>query len=182
VSAHLVVIDLQNVFADPDSGWFCPRSAEILRPIQRLVAAFEGSVTFTRFVAPAEPAGAWRDYYRDWPWALQPPDAKLYALVDGFTGRPSLDLPAFGKWGPALSERVDSELIVAGVSTDCCVLSTVLPAADAGVKVRVVADACAGATDQTHEQALGLMRLYAPLVEVTTTEEVLAAKTRLESS
>ena len=62
---------------------------------------------------------------------------------------------------------------VAGVATDCCVLSTVLPAADAGVLVRVVSDACAGADDEAHDDNMRLLGCYAPLVEVTTTAEVL---------
>ena len=41
-------------------------------------------------------------------------------------------------------------LVLVGVSTDCCVLSTALAAADEGVSVRVVADACAGVDDDTH--------------------------------
>jgi hypothetical protein len=32
--------------------------------------------------------------------------------------------------------------------------------------VRVVAQACAGATDESHAQALAVMALYAPLIEV----------------
>jgi nicotinamidase-related amidase len=63
---------------------------------------------------------------------------------------------------------------VTGVATDCCVLSTVLAAADAGVPVRVVGDACAGSTDDDHRKALELMALYAPLVALTSTAEVLA--------
>jgi len=65
------------------------------------------------------------------------------------------------------------QLVLAGVSTDCCVLSTALAAADAGVAVRVVADACAGATDGSHRQALDILRLYAPLVEVVSVAEIL---------
>ena len=168
-----MVIDLQQVFADPASGWFVPRFAELLDPIGRLVAAYGSAVTFTRFVAPAEPAGAWRDYYRDWSFARQPPDAPLYALVDPYADRPSLARPTFGKWGAELAARAGDELVVAGVSTDCCVISTVLAAADAGVKVRVVTDACAGATEQSHGQAVAVMGLYAPLVELVTVEEVL---------
>ena len=53
---------------------------------------------------------------------------------------------------------------MAGVATDCCVISTVLAAADAGVPVRVVTDACAGSGDDDHERALRVMSLYAPLV------------------
>ncbi|WXF89963.1 isochorismatase family protein [Curtobacterium flaccumfaciens pv. flaccumfaciens] len=52
------------------------------------------------------------------------------------------------------------------MSTDCCVLSTALAAADAGATVTVVADACAGASDEDHDRALAVMRLYAPLITV----------------
>jgi nicotinamidase-related amidase len=178
VTGHLVVIDLQQVFADPASGWFVPRFAELLDPIERLVAAYQPAVTFTRFVAPAEPAGAWQDYYRQWPFARQPFDAPLYALVDPFVGRPSLAMPTFGKWGAELAARAGAELVVAGVSTDCCVISTVLAAADAGVKVRVVTDACAGATEESHRQAVAIMGLYAPLVELVTTAELVRNSAR----
>jgi nicotinamidase-related amidase len=65
-------------------------------------------------------------------------------------------------------------LTVVGVATDCCVISTVLPAADAGVPARVVTDACAGSTDDDHDRALRIMSLYASLVRLTTTDEVLA--------
>lgn len=175
MSGHLVVIDLQQVFADPASGWFTPRFADVLDPIGRLVAAYRPAVTFTRFVAPAEPAGAWQEYYRRWPFALQPPESPLYALVDRFAGRPTLAAPTFGKWGAELAARAGTELVVAGVSTDCCVISTVLAAADAGVKVRVVTDACAGATDESHQQALAIMGLYEPLVELVTADQLIAA-------
>jgi len=174
VTGHLVVIDLQQVFADPASGWFTPRLAEVLDPVDRLLAAYRSEVTFTRFVAPAEPAGAWREYYQQWPFALQPADSSLYALVDRFAGRPTLEATTFGKWGSELAARTGAELVVAGVTTDCCVISTVLAAADAGVKVRVATDACAGSTDQNHQQALAIMALYTPLVELTTVAELVS--------
>lgn len=175
MTGHLVVIDLQQVFADPASAWFAPRFAEVLAPVRRLVAAYQPAVTFTRFVAPAQPAGAWREYYRQWPFALQPPDAPLYRLVEPFADRPSLAGPSLGKWGPELAERVlDGVLVVAGVTTDCCVLSTALAAADAGVKVLVATDACAGSTDVNHQQALAVLGLYAPLVELVTVAELIA--------
>ncbi|MDT4988949.1 MAG: hypothetical protein QOI74_3043 [Micromonosporaceae bacterium] len=168
MTRHLLVIDMQRVFGDPASPWFAPRFDEILAPVDRLVAAYGAEATFTRYVAPASPVGAWQEYFEQWPFALQPPDADLYALVDRYAGRPTLDATTFGKFGPVLSGY--DELVVAGVSTDCCVLSTVLPAADAGVKVRVAADACAGATDESHRHALELMALYAPLVEITSVD------------
>jgi nicotinamidase-related amidase len=174
--AALAVIDMQRVFGESGSPWFTPRFAEIVDPIKRLVAAYRPRVIFTRFVAPRVPTGAWRRYYELWPFALQPPDARIYELVDEFAGDPSptLDATTFGKVGDELYEVLGGgRLVLAGVSTDCCVLSTALAAADDGVTVQVVADACAGLNDETHTRALDIMRLYSPLVEVVSLAEAI---------
>jgi nicotinamidase-related amidase len=174
VKSILAVIDLQNVFADPASEWFTPRFAEVVPRIHRLVTAFGDDVVFTRFVAPAHPEGAWKQYYARWPFALQPPDAPLYQVIDAFRPSSTVDATTFGKWTPRLATRVGgARLVLAGVSTDCCVLSTALAAADAGVEVTVVADACAGVDDESHTKTLDILRLYGPLVKVATTAEVL---------
>ncbi len=61
--------------------------------------------------------------------------------------------------------------MLAGVSTDCCVLSTAVAAADAGgVPVQVVADACAGVDDAAHGKALDVLALYAPLIDLTSAD------------
>jgi nicotinamidase-related amidase len=173
----LVVVDLQRVFGDPGSPWTAPRFEEIRPRIRRLVAAFDGCVVFTRFVAPEEPVGAWQRYYEQYDFARRPPDDPLYEIVEDTGGAKILDATTFGKWGPELAELVgEGPLVLAGVSTDCCVLSTALPAADAGVPVRVVSDACAGATDADHDRALAAMALYAPLITLTTTDVVLAGR------
>ena len=174
----LVVVDLQHVFADADSPWGAPRFAEIRPRVQELVQAFGDAVVWTRFVAPDRPAGAWTTYYEQFPWALQPPDAELYRLVDQpAAAHPVLVATTFGKWGPELAAVVGAgPVTVAGVATDCCVISTVLAAADAGVALRVVTDACAGSSDADHLGALRVMSLYAPLVELATTAEVLAGR------
>ncbi|MEV4050788.1 cysteine hydrolase [Amycolatopsis sp. NPDC049688] len=170
----LAVIDLQNVFADRASPWFTPRFAEVVPPIERLVTAFGNNVVFTRFVAPSQPEGAWKRYYAQWPFALQPPNAPLYQVIDRFHPASTVDATTFGKWTPRMATRVGGAgLVLAGVSTDCCVLSTALAAADAGVSVTVVSDACAGVDDESHAKALDILRLYGPLVTVATTAEVL---------
>ncbi|NUP17027.1 MAG: isochorismatase family protein [Streptomyces sp.] len=174
----LTVIDMQRVFAEPESPWATPRFADAASGVRRLLPAFGDRVTFTRFVAPAEPDGAWRAYYERWPFALQPPHARLWELTDEFAShaRHVLDADTFSKWTPELARRAAPEgrLVLTGVSTDCCVLSTALAAADAGVEVRVVADACAGADDDTHAKALQVLDLYRPLIRVTTVAELLA--------
>ena len=173
---HLAVIDMQRVFAEPDSPWLAARFAEVVDPVRRLVAAFGDQVTFTRFVAPEVPVGAWQRYYEQWPFALQPPDAPIYELAAPFAAMagPTLDATTFSKWGPEFAASAGGgPLVLAGVSTDCCVLSTALAAADAGATVRVVSDACAGVDDESHAQALHIMSLYGPLVEVVTVADVL---------
>ncbi|MEC3982294.1 cysteine hydrolase family protein [Amycolatopsis sp. H20-H5] len=172
----LAVIDLQNVFADPASEWFTPRFAEVVPPIRRLVEAFGPRAVFTRFVAPKQPQGAWKRYYDQWPFALQDADSELYQVIGEFVfpDMSTVDATRFGKWTPELAAATgDGPLVLAGVSTDCCVLSTALAAADSGVEVIVVADACAGVTDESHRQTLAILRLYGPLIEVTDTDELL---------
>jgi nicotinamidase-related amidase len=174
----LAVIDMQRVFAEPGSPWLAPRFGEITGVVAKLAAAFRPHVIFTRFIAPDQPAGAWQRYYEAWPFARQPPAARIYELAGDFAAMagPTLDAVTFSKWGPELAGRVSDaggRLVLAGVSTDCCVLSTALAAADAGVAVQVVADACAGATDESHRQALAILALYAPLIEVVTAADLL---------
>ncbi len=178
MTSTLVAVDLQRIFAS--GTWAAPRFVDVVAPTQRLAARFgpDDSV-FTRFVAPATPQGSWVDYYRQWPFAVQPPEAPDYQLVEPFAGRATVDAPTFGKWDALAATgrfRPGDELVVCGVSTDCCVIATVLAAADAGMFVRVVTDACAGVDDDTHRQALDVMALFAPQVSLVTSDEVLAAR------
>ncbi|WBO68035.1 isochorismatase family protein [Streptomyces camelliae] len=176
-AGHLAVIDMQRVFADPASPWATPRFADAAAGVRTLLPAFAGRVTFTRFLAPERPTGAWRAYYDRWPFARRPPDAELWDLDGEFASQSDvLDTTTFGKWTPELAARLGpgGRLVLAGVSTDCCVLSTALAAADAGTEVLVVADACAGADDDSHRKALHLMDLYRPLIRVTTIAGLLA--------
>jgi nicotinamidase-related amidase len=178
--AWLVVVDMQNVFAHPPSPWASPDYATALAGTRRLLGAFDDRVVFTRYVAPEEPEGAWRDYFDAWPFALVPRDDPLYDVVDDLdtSHHAVVTRTTFGKWGPELEVATHGagKLVLAGVSTDCCVLSTALAAADAGRRVHIAADACAGASRVDHERALDVMRLYAPLVEVTSTDELLAGR------
>lgn len=176
----LVAIDMQEIFGRPDSPWFTPEYDRASAGIRRLLPAFGGEVIFTRFVAPAEPRGAWIPYYEQWPFARVPPEDPLYELTDPFRGAvPHVQTrETFGKWDAEFAQAMagSTEMVLTGVSTDCCVISTALAAADAGVHVRVAADACAGLSPADHQRALDAMALYAPLIEITTVDEVLASR------
>ena len=177
--ARLVVIDMQHVFADPASEWAAPGFGDALAGVQALLPLFAGRTVITRFVAPDRPFGAWVPYYERFAFARRPASDPLWDVVPELDVRrlPVVTAPTFGKWSPALAEATGHvrELVLAGVSTDCCVLSTALAAADAGVRVTVVADACAGASPADHARALAAMALYAPLIEITTVGRLLAA-------
>ena len=176
----LVLVDLQRIFGEPASQWFTPRFADAAAGAVRLRELFPGRTALTRFVAPEQPDGAWVPYYRQWPFALDPANADLYDLVPAVPAGDAvlISRPTFGKWDAdtraALGDTRD--IVLAGVSTDCCVLSTALAAADDGVRVRVVADACAGLSDTDHQRALDTMALYAPLIEIVTIEDILAER------
>lgn len=165
----LVVVDPQAVFADPvTSPWGSSMWADAAPHVASLVTAYGRARTVvTRFVANPSLGGSWGPYYRDWPFALVPDADPLYAVVPELDGAADHVVTAgtFGKW-PVLRDLVgtDAHVTLAGVSTDCCVLSTALPAADAGATVRVVASACAGSSPENHARALAAMALYGPQI------------------
>lgn len=175
----LVVVDMQRIFGEPGSEWFTPDFAGASAGSRRLREAFGRQTALTRFVAPAEPRGAWVPYYADWPFALVPESDPLYELMPEFPAQDAevVTRTTFGKWDAATSAALGdpTEIVLCGVSTDCCVLSTALAAADAGVRVRVAADACAGLSELDHQRALDVMALYAPLIEITSVDEILAS-------
>lgn len=178
MSAWLVVVDMQRIFAEPPSPWAAPAFDRALAGTRRLLPAFSGRTVFTRYVAPLRPSGAWIPYFEQWPFALVGHDDPLYEVVPALRDAAEHALvetrESFGKWDDRLRAATGAtELVLAGVSTDCCVIATALAAGDAGVRVRVAADACAGASDADHERALAAMALFAPLVEVTTVDAVL---------
>ena len=118
----------------------------------------------TRWVPAAEPQGSWEAYMQAWPFADVPEGDPLLELVPEVQGLASevVSLPTFGKWGYALQAVTGPlpHLVLAGVSTDCCVVSTALAAADAGATITVVTDACAGSTPENHDAAIALYFVY----------------------
>ncbi|WP_424937678.1 MULTISPECIES: cysteine hydrolase family protein [Bacteria] len=169
----LVVIDPQHIFAAPDSPWGAPLFDAALTRIRRLADAADGRVLVTRWLPTADRTTSWGDYFAAWPFADQSDDDPLFALVpeaETLSAHPTLDRPTFGKWGQELEEATGgAPVVLAGVSTDCCVISTALAGADAGGRITVAADACAGSSPENHAAALRVMSLYPPQIVVSDT-------------
>lgn len=179
MSDWLVIVDPQVVFADDTSAWAAEEFDSIITKVNRLVERFGEHTLVTRWVPSDDRPGSWETYFEHYPFADRAPDDPLFDLVaeaDLWLQRPTLDLPTFGKWGPAMAEITGPtpHLVLAGVATDCCVISTALAAADSGASITIAADACAGSSGISHEAALHVMGLYEPQICVRTTEEICA--------
>ena len=166
----LVIVDPQTVFAGAESPWVSPMWPDVVPRIVALAEAYGERVVITRFVADPSLGGTWKHYYDQYQFALVPEDDELYDVVPElapFAERcPVVTAGTFGKWNADLRAVVGDQprIALAGVATDCCVVATALPAADAGADIRVVADACAGSSPENHENALNVMRLFAPQI------------------
>lgn len=167
----LVVIDAQRIFADPASEWCAPRFAETVEPTKALVAEHGSRVVQTRWVPPVAKHGSWVPYFETYPFADRSPHDPMFDVVDEIAALQlphTVSEPTFGKWGEQLAEITGpgAHLVLAGVATDCCVISTALAAADAGCFVEIVPEACAGSSDEAHGRAIEAMRLYAPQIVI----------------
>lgn len=174
--ATLVVIDMQRAFRD-EGQWQVPRYQEIVPVINRLQEALGAGTVFTRFIRDEAESGAWAAYYRRWAEMRFTADSPAWDItLDVPADAPVIDGPTFSKWGPGLAALVPegAEMVLAGVATDCCVLSTALGAVDAGRFVTVVSDACAAVSDEAQQQTLALLELLSPMCKVITSQEFLA--------
>ena len=178
----LVVIDRQKVFAESDwSDWACPDGSfhTTDAAFEALAKAYDDRVVYTRYIAPTPAKDAWVEYFKDWSQFLVPPDDPMYDLTEDTAalaaGHPVVSRDTFGKWGSELAEAIGGarKIALCGVATDCCVITTALAAADAGVAVRVAADACAGSSPENHQRALDTMALFAPLITITDSAAIL---------
>lgn len=178
----LVVIDRQKVFAQSEwSTWACADGTyyDTDEAFLKLAEAYGERVVYTRYVAPDKPQDAWVEYFKDWPQFLVPPDDPMYDFTDETAllakGHPVVTKTTFGKWGEELAQAIGGakKIALCGVATDCCVMLTALAAADDGIAVRLVADACAGSTPDNQRLALEAMGLFAPLITVTDSAAIL---------
>jgi nicotinamidase-related amidase len=187
-AAHLA-IDMQRLFAEPDSPWCVPWMGRVVPQVLELARRHVERTVFTRFLPPEraeDMPGAWRDYYRHWramtqqnlderllelvpPLQALVPPAHLCdkAVYSGFAN------PRLASW--LKSQGVDT-LIVSGGETDVCVLATVMSAIDLGYHVVLATDALCSTRDQTHDALLLLYReRYSQQITTATTDQVLKA-------
>ncbi|MHC6231944.1 cysteine hydrolase family protein [Arthrobacter sp. MMS24-T111] len=183
-TARLVVIDMQRAFRD-EGQWQVPRYNEVVSVIEWLQQELGSGTVFTRFVRDEAEHGAWAAYYQRWNEMRHPADAKTWDItMDVPNTATVVNAPTFSKWGPQLAALIPegTEMVLTGVATDCCVLSTALGAIDAGRFITVISDACAAVSDEAQQQTLALLELLPPMCEVMTSEQFLTRTVRNDYS
>jgi nicotinamidase-related amidase len=181
-SPWLAIIDMQTIFSQYPKWWGCPNFNNIIEPIRELAAKYGDRTLITRFVAGSDHEGSWVAFYKKFPFADVPGSDPLYDVVDQlkYLVRDGnvVTMTTFSKWGDerdGLRAKTGKcpQLVLTGVATDCCVLSTAMAAAEDGAFVTVALDACAGSSDDNQLAAKKVLTGYAPLIEVKDHEELL---------
>ena len=161
----LVIVDLQNDFADPDGGLSVEGGTEIIPTVNAEIAAAEaagGLVVFTQDWHPpstphfAKDGGIWPVHCVANTWGAElhpdvtvPEDARRVRKgangEDGYSGFTMRD-PLTGETKPTelegiLRERGIERIVVCGLATDYCINATALDARRLGFPTFVLLDA-----------------------------------------
>ena len=174
-SKLLLFIDFQNVFCS-DSG----NSSDGIWPVPDIQNALKEALLFqrtnefrmciaTKYIPPDPIKGAWIEYFKKYPKYVKDKSSDCYELLPNVPTDIVVCVPKFGKWSEIEQEHDltgITDIYICGVSTDCCVLSTAISAIDAGYYVHVVANACAASTEEDHQRALELMKIFEPNLSI----------------
>lgn len=174
-----LVIDMQNVYT-AGQEWACEGIETASASIQRILKSnAPQKIIFTQYLAADRPEGVWAEYNQ------------VNAVVNADPWLNEM-MPEFLPWtktSPVYSKNVYSSfaipevvaaakkadrIVISGVVAECCVLSTVFAAIDAGCKVIYLTDAVAGLTKDSKKEAEKIVSYFAPLhTECMTTGEYL---------
>lgn len=174
----LLVIDMQNAFAEPGGELEVPESRGIVPNLNRISEALDeagGLVVFIQFVVDAETPKSWStwlDYFctaerGDRAKALFAPGAEGGAILADLVRRPgdlvvpkkrfSAFVPGSSDLHAILQARGIDTVIVTGTVTNCCCESAARDAMQLDYKVIFVADANAALSDADHNATLNNM-------------------------
>ncbi|MDD6039341.1 MAG: isochorismatase family protein [bacterium] len=174
----LLVIDMQNVYLS-DQPWACEGIDSVCNHIAELLDSRKCDPVFTLFVPPEAPVGVWKDYNREYadinsnPWMSEPIETfKKYHNTYPVYTKQVYSCYNDAKLKEALCKF--DRVVITGVVAECCVLSTVCGAIDAGQKVLYLTDAVAGLSKEVAKQTADVLSNFSPMHLLTmTTKEYL---------
>ena len=184
----LVVVDMQRLF-DEATDWHVPALRTIVPAVRRLIEAHPEAALFTRFVTPQhadQAPGRWRHYYRHWssvtlgrmPAGMLDlvPELAPLAAPGTICDKSTLSSLADGPLAGLLKARAVETVVLAGVETDVCVLTTALDALDLGYRVVIASDAVTSSSLAAHAAVVDtLLPRHDRQVDVATVDQILAA-------
>lgn len=174
------MIDFQNIFSENSShGWACEGYTQAISNADKAFQALKNSgwqlyPVRTAYVPPLYIKEPWEEYFNVHSNVPTNQNHESYSLSKELVipGEQMVSSSKFGKWDAVkqvyylLSIPLPQTVFVCGVSTDCCVLSTVLGAVDDSKTVYVIEDACAAETLASHYKGIDVLRNFSPNVKL----------------
>lgn len=159
----LVVVDMQRDFIDGALG--TPEAVQIVPYVKHLIENFDGKVFFTRDTHFANYMDTQEGKNLPVPHCIQnTPGWEIHPELDALRKTPAIDKVTFGSSAlPQILAREEDiqSITFVGLCTDICVISNVMitKAFFPEIPLIVDAQACAGVTPESHENALAAMKM-----------------------
>lgn len=181
-------IDMQRLFSE-QTDWHVRDLFSIVPACAALLSHATDATLFARFVTPVtadDASGAWQRYYRRWSGVTRDRIAPEFLDVIVDLTRLAPNAPVLDKAGYSAFSNPDfatllrardcRTLILSGIETDVCVLSTAFEAVDRGLRVVVAQDAVASGSSDGHRAALDILeQRFDMQVELAGTAEIIEA-------
>ncbi|MBQ7380253.1 MAG: cysteine hydrolase [Clostridia bacterium] len=159
----LIVVDMQKDFIDGALG--TAEAVSIVPAVKELIKGFEGTVYFTRDTHYENYMSTEEGKHLPVPHCIKDTEGwQIHPELDALRTTTPIDKLTFGsrELVALLAEQKDVESItLCGLCTDICVISNALliKAYYPEIPLYVVANACAGVTPESHQNALAAMKM-----------------------
>ena len=159
----LVVVDMQKDFVNGALG--SAEAAAIVPAVKALIEDFDGEVYFTRDTHFENYMSTEEGKHLPVPHCIKDTEGwQILPELDVLRRTEAIDKLTFGSKEliALLAEKQDIEsIMLCGLCTDICVISNalLLKAYYPEIPLYVVADACAGVTPESHQNALDAMKM-----------------------
>jgi len=177
-----LIVDMQNVYL-PGQPWACHTAKEACTSIKRLLDHHScDNYIFTRYIAPKNPVGTWKNYNHAYqeinssPWMNElmdelKPYTELYPVYDKST------YSSFHQPDTAMICSMADRIIITGVVAECCVLSTILHGIDLGLPIIYLKDAVSGLSSESEHMTETIVSNFSPIhTQIMTVDEYLESR------
>lgn len=183
----LLLIDFQNAYLSGQE-WECPNIDSAVNNATRLINSdLFNTIISTRYIATESPTGVWKEYNQKYDRInndiyLNEEITEISKALHNASSNHQVakyDKSTYSALSNnAIKEAVlsASYVVIAGVTTGCCVLSTVMELIDLGVYATIIKDATAGTSIACEEAVWTVLEGLSPLhINMVYTDDFLAS-------